>query len=140
MFFMNDKVFGTVDGHPLWAMYDCGSSIKGEMDVDGTYHTFAFDYRDGGDRKIVGTFGKHAMSLGHVEKKEGGFVYHVFVGEEEHIFSIRYESLDAGHMLNSIIEGSVGTGRNLQLTVDGHLCPFATTGIILIAAGSTLVG
>ena len=34
-------------------------------------------------------------------------------------------------MVDSIIEGSLGDGRNLQLRVDGQLCPFATTGIIL---------
>jgi hypothetical protein len=140
MYFMNDKVFGTVDGHPLWAIYNCGSDIKGEMDVGGTYHPFSFAYRTEGDRKIVGTFGEQKMSLGDVEKTDGGFVYHVFVGLKEHTFSIRYEQLDDEHMLNSIIEGSLGDDRQLRLVVDGHLCPFATTGILLIAAGSSLLG
>ena len=140
MYFMNDKVFGTVDGHPLWAIYNCGSDINGEMDVAGAYHKFSFEYRTEGERKIVGTFGSQEMSLGEVEKTDGGFVYHVFVGPEEHTFSIRYEQLEGGHMVNSIIEGSIGDGRPLRLTVDGHLCPFATTGILLIAAGSSLVG
>jgi hypothetical protein len=140
MFFMNDKVFGTVAGHPLWAIYNCGSDIKGEMDVGGTYHTFAFKYGEEGDRRIVGTFGDKEMSLGDIEKTDSGFVYHVFVGESEHIFTIRYEKLEGGHMLNSIIEGSLGESRNLKLVVDGHLCPFATTGIILITVGSSLFG
>jgi hypothetical protein len=140
MFFMNDKVFGTVDGHPLWAIYNCGSDIKGEIDVGGTYHKFSFEFGKEKDKKIVGTFGANEMSLGDVEKTDGGFVYHVFVGETEYLFKIRYEELEGEHMVNSIIEGSVGDGRDLKLTVDGHLCPFATTGIILIAAGSSLAG
>jgi hypothetical protein len=138
MFFMNDKVFGTVAGHPLWAIYNCGSDIKGEMDVEGTYHAFTFEYQKEGDRKIVGTFGAKEMSLGEVEKTDDGFIYHVFVGEQEHLFSIRYEKLEHDHMVNSIIEGSLGKGRDLKVTVDGQLCPFATTGIILITAGSSL--
>lgn len=138
MFFMNDKVFGTVAGHPLWANYNCGTDITGEMDVDGTYREFEFEYHQGGDRKITGTFGGTDMSLRDIEKTESGFVYHVFVGEVEHTFSIRFEKLEKGHLLNSIIEGSLGGDRNLRLVVDGQLCPFATTGIILIAAGSAL--
>ena len=39
-------------------------------------------------------------------------------------------------MVNSIIEGKVTTGEQIKLTVDGHLCPFATTGIVMIIAGS----
>ena len=140
MFFMNDKVFGTVDGHPLWALYDCGTDIKGEMDVNGEYVPFHFDYTKKGDRKIVGTFGEQEMSLGEIEKTDEGFVYHVFVGEKETTFSIRYEEFKGGHLLNSIIEGSVGKGQDLKLTVDGRLCPFGTTGIILIAVGSALAG
>jgi hypothetical protein len=140
MFFMNDKVFGTVEGRPLWAIYNCGSDIKGEIDVGGTYHKFSFEFGKEGERKIVGTFGAKEMSLGDVEKTDDGFVYHVFVGDTEHLFTIRYEELEGDHMLNSIIEGSVGDGPPLKLTVDGHLCPFATTGIILITAGSTLAG
>ena len=140
MFFMNDKVFGTAAGHPLWAIYNCGSDIKGEMDVGGDYHKFAFEYRKEGDRRIVGTFGDKEMSLGDVDKTDDGFVYHVFVGETEHLFTIRYEELEGDHMLNSIIEGSVVEGRDVKLSVDGHLCPFATTGIILITAGSSLMG
>lgn len=140
MFFMNDKVFGTVDGKPLWAIYNCGSDIKGEMDVAGAYKTFAFEYTSGGDKKITGTFGKQEMSLGDIDKTDGGFVYHVFVGEKEHTFSIRYEEVEDGHLINSIIEGSMGQGQDLKVTVDGRLCPFATTGIILIAVGSSLAG
>ena len=140
MFFMNDKVFGTVEGNPLWAIYNCGSDIKGEMDVDGTYKPFAFKYTTGGDKKITGTFGSREMALGEIEKTDGGFVYHVFVGKKEHTFSIRYEKVDDGHLLNSVIEGSLGDDRELKVTVDGRLCPFATTGIILIAVGSALAG
>jgi hypothetical protein len=140
MFFMNDKVFGTASGHPLWAIYNCGSDIKGEIDVGGSYQKFAFEYRKEGDRKIVGTFGDRQMSLGDVDKTDSGFTYHVFVDQNEHLFTIRYEKLDGDHMLNSIIEGSLGEGRDFKLVVDGHLCPFATTGIILITAGSSLLG
>jgi hypothetical protein len=138
MFFMNDKVFGTVDGNPLWAIYNCGTDIKGEMDVGGKYKTFAFEYTSGGDRKIIGTFDSREMSLGEIEKTDNGFVYHVFVGEKEHTFTIRFQKIDDGHLVNSIIEGSLGHDRELKVTVDGRLCPFATTGIILIAVGSSL--
>ena len=78
------------------------------MDVDGTYRDFEFEYHSGGDRKVTGTFGDTKMSLGEIEKADGGFVYHLFVGEVEHIFSVRFEKLDEGHLLNSIIEGSLG--------------------------------
>jgi hypothetical protein len=139
MYFMNDKVFGTVDDHPLWAIYNCGTDIKGQMDVGGTYHDFSFVYHKEGERKITGTFGDHEMALGAVEKQESGFVYHVFIGDTEHLFTIRYEELADEHMLNSIIEGELAPDRPLKLTVDGHLCPFSTTGIILISAGSHLV-
>ena len=84
MYFMNDKVFGTVDGHPLWAIYNCGSDIKGEIDADGTYHGFGFTYHREGDRKITGTFASHQMALGAIDKTDDGFVYHVFIGEQEH--------------------------------------------------------
>ena len=63
-----------------------------------------------------------------------------FVGENEHLFTIRYEKLEADHMVNSIIEGSLGKDLDLRFVVDGPLCPFATTGIILITAGSSLSG
>jgi hypothetical protein len=140
MYFMNDKVFGTVDGHPLWAIYNCGTDIKGLMDVNGTYHEFAFAYQKEGDLKITGTFAGRSMALGAIDKVEGGFVYHVFVEDREHTFSIRYQQLEDEHMVNSIIKGTLGDDRTLELTVDGQLCPFGTTGIILIAAGSSLMG
>ena len=79
------------------------------------------------------------LSLGDVEKTDSGFVYHVFVGQDEYTFTIRYEKLEGEHMVNSIIEGSLGSGRDIKVTVDGHLCPFATTGIVLITAGSSLL-
>lgn len=138
MVFMNDKVFGTVAGHPLWAIYECGKDIKGEIDVDGAYREFTFEYKTEGDRKIVGKFGETEMALGQIEKQDGGFVYHVFVEGREYTFRIRYEKLEGDHMVNSIIEGSLGKGRELKVTVDGQLCPFATTGIVLIAAGSSM--
>jgi hypothetical protein len=141
LFFMNDRVFGTVSGHPLWAIYNCGSDIKGEMDVDGTYHAFDFKYsNEENEARIRGSFGSHSMRLGQIEKTDVGFVYQVFVDDREHEFSIRYERLEAGHLLNSIIEGRLGDGRKVELRVDGRLCPFATTGIILIAAGASLLG
>ncbi len=140
MYFMNDKVFGTVSGYPLWALYNCGSDINGEMDVKGTYHKFSFAYHQEGDKKITGTFSSQEMSLGAVDKQENGFLYHVFIGDKEHTFSIRYEALESEHLVNSVIEGALPDGKQLRLTVDGRLCPFATTGIILIAVGSSLLG
>ena len=140
LWFMNDKVFGTAGGHPLWAIYNCGSDIKGEMDIAGTFHGFAFTYHQEGEKRITGTFGDTAMSLGAIDKQDGGFVYHVWIGETEHLFSILYQQLEDEHMVNSVIEGSVGEGKKVALTVDGQLCPMATTGIILIAAGSMLLG
>ncbi len=142
MWFMNDKVFGTAAGHPLWAIYNCGSDIKGEIDVKGTYLPFAFTYlkepQDG--KRITGTFGSTELALGAIDKAESGFVYHVLIGEREALFSIRYQQLEDEHMVNSVIEGTLPGGKAVKLTVDGQLCPMATTGIILIAAGSALAG
>jgi len=138
MYFMNDKVFGTVASHPLWAIYNCGTDIKGEMDVDGSYQEFAFQYHEQGDLKITGTFAGRSMALGAIDKVESGFVYHVFVEDRERTFSIRYEQLENEHLVNSIIEGQMSEDRALKLTVDGRLCPFATTGIILISLGASL--
>jgi len=138
LWFMNDKVFGTAGGHPLWAIYNCGSDIKGEMDLAGASREFAFTYHQEGERRITGTFGDTAMALGAIDKQETGFVYHVWIGDTEHLFSIRYEQLEDEHMVNSVIEGSVGEGKAIVLKVDGQLCPMATTGIVLIAAGSLL--
>ena len=42
-------------------------------------------------------------------------------------------------MVNSIIEGELAEGMKIKLMVDGHLCPFATTGIILITVGSLVL-
>jgi hypothetical protein len=139
LYFMDDKVFGTADGHPLWAVYNCGSDIAGRIDIDGVYHELAFAYHRDGDRLITGTFGELALSMGTIEKTAGGLVYHVSVGQAVHRFTIRYEKQEDGHMVNSIISGSVGEGRPIQLTVDGRLCPFATTGIIMIAVGAALM-
>ena len=41
LYFMNDKVFGTVGNNPIWAIYNCGSDIQGEMDIRGTYHSIS---------------------------------------------------------------------------------------------------
>ena len=139
VYFMNDKLFGHVGKHPLWAIYNCGTDIKGEIDVDGTYHEFQMVYHRTGDRKITGNFGSHYIAMGEITKTESGFVYQVFVREKEYFFTIKYEQLENDHLVNSIIEGKIGDGKAIKLTVDGHLCPFATTGVILIVVGSMVV-
>lgn len=136
VYFMHDKVFGVVEGHPLWALYDCGSAIQGEMDIHGTYHPITFKYYKETDRIVAGTFGPVEMSLHTIEKRHGGVVYHVRVGSEEYRFKITYTKRADEHMVNSIIEGNLSNGRSLRLVVDGPLCPFATTGIILIVTGA----
>jgi hypothetical protein len=139
LYFMNDKVFGTVESRPLWAIYNCGSDIKGEIDIKGTYHKFNFQFQNEDDRKIIGSFGSLKMGLGKIEKKERKFIYHLFVGEKEYIFSIKYEKTEDEHLVNSLIEGELEKKKKIRLKVDGHLCPFATTGIILIVAGSSVL-
>ena len=57
VYFMNDKVFGAVNGQPVWAIYNCGSDINGEIDIRGEFHTFEFVYHQKGDRVITGKFG-----------------------------------------------------------------------------------
>lgn len=138
LYFMNDKVFGTVGDNPIWAIYNCSSDIQGEMDIKGTYHKFSFQYHRLGERAITGSFGSTKMALGSIERKAKKIVYHVYVGESEYTFSIRYKQIEDGHMVNSIIEGELADGKKIILMVDGQLCPFATTGIILIAVGSLL--
>ena len=139
LYFMNDKVFGTVESRPLWGIYNCGSDIKGEIDINGTYQKFNFQFQNKDDRKIIGSFGSLTMGLGKIERKEKKFIYHVFVGEKEYTFSIKYEKTADEHMVNSLIEGELDRNKKIRLTVDGHLCPFATTGIILIVAGSSIL-
>jgi hypothetical protein len=139
LYFMDDKVFGTADGHPLWAIYNCGADIAGTIDIGGTYHDLALTYHRDGDRLITGTFGTLALGMDKIERTDGGLVYHVAVGDVTRRFTIRYEKQEDGHMVNSIISGSVGEGRPLLLTVDGRLCPFATTGIIMIAVGAAML-
>lgn len=139
IYFMNDKVFGAVNGQPVWAVYNCGSDITGEIDIRGEYHTFEFAYHQKGDRVITGKFGTLSVALGRVDRKDHKFIYQVFVGDAEYAFSIRYEKIEAEHLVNSIIEGKLGPDRPLRLAVDGHLCPFATTGIILIVAGALML-
>jgi hypothetical protein len=139
MYFMNDKVFGSIANHPLWAIYNCGSDIKGEIDIDGKYHKFSFSYQREGGPIIKGSFGSLEMALEGIEKQADKVSYHVLVGEKQCEFSIKYEKIVEKHMVNSIIQGELPTGKKIKLTVDGHLCPFATTGIILIVAGSVAV-
>ncbi len=139
VYFMNDKLFGHVKGHPLWAIYNCGSDIKGEIDVNGTYHEFQMVYHRTGDRKITGNFGSHFIAMGDILKTDTGFIYQVFVREKEYFFTIKYERIEEDHLVNSIIEGQIGDNKKIKLTVDGRLCPFATTGVILIAVGSMVV-
>lgn len=133
VYFMNDRVFGTAGGHPLWAVYNCGSDIEGMIDIDGRYHKFGFQYHRDRERMITGRFGALEMSLGRVARTAEGFSYPVLAGGNEYGFTIRYETLEDGHLVNSVIEGDLG-GKKLTLRVDGRLCPFATTGIIMIAA------
>ena len=136
VYFMNDKVFGTANGRPLWAIYNCGQNIRGEIDTGKGYRRFDFTYHRDGDRMITGTFGDERMGLDRIERENDTVVYTVLFGEREVRFSIRYEREDAGHLVNSIIEGKLPDGKAIRLTVDGRLCPFATTGIILITAGA----
>jgi hypothetical protein len=139
IYFMDDKVFGTVNGHPLWAVYNCGSDIKGKIDIKGTYHHFSFRYQNKPDRLIIGEFGPLKMALGNIQKMGREIIYQVFVGDKTYSFSIRYERIEDEHMINSIIEGGLENGKRVYLTVDGHLCPFATTGIIMIVVGSVVL-
>lgn len=138
LYFMDDKVFGTVNGHPLWAIYNCGADIAGTIDIGGTYHDLAFAYHRDGDQLITGTFGTLSLIMGKIEKTAAGLIYHVVAGETPLRFTVRYDKQEDGHLVNSIIEGSAGKSRPIRLTVDGRLCPFATTGIIMIAVGAAL--
>jgi hypothetical protein len=133
---MNDKVFGTVNTSPLWAVYNCGSSIKGEIDVKGKYQPFDFTYKNKKSEIITGSFGSLKMSMGKIKKTKSGFLYEVFVNRKKHIFSIQYDKVQNGHMVNSIIQGKIGKNRPVHLKADGPLCPFATTGIIMISLGA----
>jgi hypothetical protein len=136
IYFMNDRVFGTIDGHPLWADYTCGSEINGKIDINNTYHSFTLRYRKGGDFIADGTFGPMKLALEKIERKGQKTLFHILLDDKEYIFSIRYERFQEGHMINSIIEGKDGKGRPVKLSVDGRLCPFATSGIILIVVGA----
>ena len=137
--FMNDKVFGVVQNRPLWAIYNCGSDIESEIDVGGAYQRFHFQYHHDGAQPITGSFGSLKMALGKIERKGKGFTYHVIAGDLEYEFSITYKRVEAEHLVDSLIEGQLD-GRKIELSVDGHLCPFATTGIILIVVGSAVLG
>ena len=139
LYFMHDKLFGHVKHHPLWAIYNCGSDIKGEIDVDSTYHRFDLRYHRAGDQKITGSLGPDKVALATITKSKHGFVYQVFIGKEEYAFSVTYQRVEKEHLVNSLIEGEIGGGEKVKMVVDGHLCPFATAGIILIIAGSMVL-
>jgi hypothetical protein len=139
LYFMDDKLFGHIKKHPLWAIYNCRSDIKGMIDASGTYHKFDLRYNTAGGRKITGSFGSHKIAIGTIKKAELGFLYQVIIGEKEYSFSVRYERLEKEHLVNSIIEGETDGGEKTKMVVDGHICPFATAGIILIVAGSSLL-
>jgi len=136
LYFMNDKVFGTANHNPLWAVYNCGTSIKGEMDIKGKFYTFEYTYHKKNKQIIAGNFGPLKMSMENIKKVKNGFVYEVLVNRKKHTFSITYEKVQSGHMVNSIIQGKIDRNREIRLKTNGPLCPFATTGIIMIAAGS----
>ena len=139
LYFMNDKVFGTANNNPLWAVYNCGTSIKGEMDIKGKYYSFAYAYHQKKEQIITGHFGPVKMSMENIKKNKNGFLYEVIVNTKKHIFSISYEKVQSGHMLNSVIQGSIDKNNNIYLETNGRLCPFATTGIIMIAVGSAYI-
>jgi hypothetical protein len=139
VYFMNDKLFGQINNHPLWAIYNCGSDIQGEIDVNGTHHRFDLRFHRTGDRRITGSFGREKISIGTITKTKHGFVYQALIGENEYSFSVRYEEIEKEHLVNSIIEGETDGGKKVKMVVDGHLCPFATAGIILIIAGSIIL-
>lgn len=136
VYFMDDKVFGTVMGRPLWAIYNCGSDIEGRMDAGGRYRHFVFQYHRQDVPIVDGRFGETTMALQRIEKGADGFVYHLESGGVPLRFSIHYRRVDADHLVDSTIKGTLASGRPIELKVDGRLCPFATSGIILIAAGA----
>ena len=72
LYFMDDKVFGTANAHPLWAIYNCGSDIAGAIDIGGTYHELTFAYHRDGDQLITGTFGGLSMAMRGIEKTADG--------------------------------------------------------------------
>jgi hypothetical protein len=136
LYFMKDKVFGSIKGHALWAKYNCGTDLEGEIDIRGGYQKFSFASADKASRIVAGTFGPLKMSLGEMEKKGDRIIYQVFIGETEHAFSIRYEKLQEEHLFNPVIEGPMSQPERMKLIVKGRLCPFAVTGIIMIVAGT----
>ena len=139
IYFMEDKVFGTINGHPLWAIYNCGSDINGKIEIKETYYNFHFQYGRQTDSLVTGDFGPLKMALGNIRKSGEKILYQVLVDDKEYTFFIRYDRIEGEHMVNSVIEGEIGNGNLIRLTADGHLCPFATTGIIMIVVGSVLL-
>ncbi len=138
IYFMQDKVFGVINNHPIWAIYNCGSDISGEVDKNGTYISFSFNFPKEGGKRVAGTFGKKEIGLGNIEKTDKKLVYHVLVNGKEYLFSVIPEKIEGNHMVNSVIEGTLDKSRIMRFNVDGELCPFATTGIILIVSGAML--
>ena len=138
IYFMQDKVFGVINNHPIWAIYNCGSDISGEIDKNGTYITFSFKFSKEREKRFTGTFGKKEIGLGDIEKTDKKLIYHVFVNGKEYLFSVIPEKIEENHMVNSVIEGTLDERRIMRFHVDGELCPFATTGIILIVSGAML--
>jgi len=136
LYFMNDKVFGTIENNPLWAIYHCGEDIKGEMDINGKFHAFNFIYHSKAEQVVSGAFGQSKMILEKIEKNNTQFFYHIRINDKESVFSIRYERMEDEHLVNSIIEGKVEPDKKIELAVNGRLCPFATTGVVLIVAGA----
>ena len=73
IYFMNDKVFGTVSGYPLWAIYNCGKDINGEMSHNGNTREFSFLYNHQGNPLINGSFGNMQMSLDGIKRQNNIF-------------------------------------------------------------------
>jgi hypothetical protein len=132
-----DLVFGTVGGLPVWARYRCGRDIQGTMEAAGARMDFAFTYA-GKDapRLVTGSFGGREAALERILPLDQGFVYELSLGEDLLEFRIRYHRDVQGHMQNPVIEGRLPGRRAVRLTVEGQLCPFATSGLILMVAGA----
>jgi hypothetical protein len=135
--FADDLVYGSVGGRAVWASYRCGRDIQGAMEGEGTRLEFAFTYAEKGAPRVVsGSFGGREAALERIVPVEQGFVYDLSLGEDLLEFHIRYLRNAQGHLENPVIEGRLPGRQAVRLTVDGPLCPFATTGVILIVAGA----
>lgn len=94
---MNDKVFGTVNDHPLWAVYDCGTEIRGEIDIQGNCHRFHFTYLGEEDSLITGNFGALKISLGKLRKEAGRIIYPIKAGEKTYFFPYGIKKFKKAH-------------------------------------------